>query len=82
MVFVQIEGTLDELRGVAKLAGLQLSRGAHDLGGGRWRAAGVVESKAVLDELAARGLKVTITLDENAVDRRLKNEPEGEPDKK
>ena len=61
MMFVHIEGTLDELRGLTTLKGLELQRGAHDLGGGRWRASGVVRVKSLIDDIKARGLTVTVT---------------------
>lgn len=76
MMFVHIEGTLDELRGLTTLKGLELQRGAHDLGGGRWRASGVVRVKSLIDDIKARGLTVTVTMDEDEVDRRVKADHE------
>jgi hypothetical protein len=76
MMFVQIEGSLDELRGLQRVEGLRLQRGAHDLGGGRWRASAYLTSKTTLAEVQARGLTVRVTMDEDEVNRRVQVDKE------
>jgi hypothetical protein len=70
-IFIQIEGPLPDLQGLARIEGLDLQRGAHDLGGGRYRASAFAESKAAVDEVRARGLVVKVIMDEDETKRRM-----------
>jgi hypothetical protein len=71
MIFVTIDGPLDDLRDLAGLPELHLQRGVRDLGAGQWRATGVVQDTSALDAIRAKGLTVTITMDEDEVKRRV-----------
>ena len=70
-MFVKIEGPLVALRGLIQISGLDLAAGVHDLGGGRWRASAYAESPSAVDEVRARGLTVTVILDEDETNRRM-----------
>lgn len=76
MHFVEIEGTLEELRGLHGIEGLKLQRGARDLGGGRWRASATVMRNEAIEEMKQRGLTVRVTMDEEEVLRRQRETQE------
>jgi len=71
---VEIEGQPDVLRGLTGrkgVAGLDLVRRVDELGDGRWKVQGTVESHDVIDELERRGLTVRVVMDEDEVNRRI-----------
>src|SRR5687768_12178278 len=74
MMFIEIEGTRDEIRGLNDIDGLELSRGGEDLGGGRIKTRAFVRRNAAIDEIRARGLTVRVTKDEAEIKRRIQKD--------
>lgn len=76
VMFIDIEGTLDELRALRGIDGLELERGASNAGGDRFHVGGYVRRRSALREVEARGLLVRIVMDEAAARRRMAAEQE------
>lgn len=76
VMFIEIEGTLPDLAALKGLAGLELERGAADIGGGRHRVGAMVTRKGALLDVQARGLKTRIVMDEAEAERRMQVERE------
>jgi hypothetical protein len=76
MHFVEIEGTLQELRALHGIEGLKLQGGERDLGGGRWRASATVTRNEAFEEMKRRGLTVHVTMDEDEALRRQRETQE------
>lgn len=74
LMFVEIEGPLDELRRLRAIAGLVLERGASDAGEGRGRVGVMVRRRSALREVEARGLAVRVVMDEAEARRRIEAE--------
>jgi hypothetical protein len=75
-MFIEIEGTKAELRALQGIAGLDLERGASDLGGGRFKVGAMVRRKGAMLDIQARGLAVRVIMDEAEVQRRIDEEQE------
>lgn len=73
-MFIEIEGTKAELRALQGIDGLELPRGATDLGGGRFKVRAFVQRKGVLLDLQARKLTVRVVRDEADVTRKIGRE--------
>jgi hypothetical protein len=76
VMFIEIEGTLPELAALKGIDGLELERGASDIGGGRHRIGAMVTRKGALLDVQARGLKTRIVMDEAEAERRMQVERE------
>jgi hypothetical protein len=74
VLFIEIEGTLAELAALKEIDGLDLERGASDLGGGRHKVGAMVTRKGTLLEVQARGLETRIVMDEAEAERRMQAE--------
>jgi hypothetical protein len=76
VMFIEIEGTLAELAALKQIDGLDLERGASDIGGGRHKVGAMVTRKGALLDIQARGLKTRIVMDEAEAARRMQAERE------
>ena len=74
MMFIEIEGTLAELAALRGIDGLEIERGASDIGGGRHRVGAMVRRKGALLDIQARGLKTRVVMDEAEAQRRMEAE--------
>ena len=75
-MFIEVEGTKAELRALQGIAGLELERGATDLGGGRFKVGAMVRRKGAMLDIQARGLAVRVIMDEAEAQRRMDEEQE------
>lgn len=73
VMFIEIEGTLAELAALKTIDGLELERGASDIGG-RHKVGAMVRRKGVLLDVQARGLKTRVVMDEEEANRRMEVE--------
>lgn len=71
MKFVELEGTLSELQSLVGIPGLEGPGGHRNIGGGRRRATGIIHDDAAIAEIERRGVKVSITMDDDEVERRI-----------
>jgi hypothetical protein len=76
VMFVDIEGTLDELRALRGIEGLELERGASNVRGDRFHVGAFVRRRSALRAVEARGLMVRIVMDEAEARRRMAAEQE------
>lgn len=76
VMFVDIEGRLDELRALRGIDGLVLERGAANVRGDRFHVGAMVRRRSALRAVEARGLLVRIVMDEAEARRRMAAERE------
>ncbi len=76
VMFVDIEGTLDELRALRSIDGLELERGAGNVDGDRFHVGAYVSRRRALRAVEARGCLVRIVMDEAEARRRMAAEQE------
>lgn len=77
MMFIEIEGTRDQIKDLNTVRGLELPRGGTPLGGGQYRTTGFLTRNEAVAEIEARGLRVRIVMDEAEVKRRIQDEQDG-----
>lgn len=75
IMFIEIEGTLAELAALRGIDGLEMERGASDIGG-RHRIGAMVTRKGALLDIHARGLETRVVMDEAEAQRRMQVERE------
>jgi hypothetical protein len=75
-MFIEIQGTLAELAALKTIDGLDLERGATDIGGGRHKIGAMVTRKGALLDIQTRGLETNVVMDEAEAERRMQVERE------
>jgi hypothetical protein len=77
MMFIEVEGTRDQIKDLNSVQGVERPRGGSDIGGGKYRQTVFITRKEAIAEIEARGLMVRVVLDEDEVKRRIEDEQRG-----